>query len=641
MIYWRYLTAPGWPVFVAISLIFLLGSIFNLCVSGWIAFWTVGLIPCEPYHDSASALHFEVSREKISVSCYLTNIFFYSAILIVICVSYVLLCGLQWLLATLAAMHSSKVFHRQMVERLFQAPMSFFEATPMGRIINRASSDMLKMDFLLSVLVPVFGFYFFLLLVILFAITVFTPFFIFPMLIITALFYNLQSTYRATKREVQRLDSVKQSHVLARLGEGYQGALTIRAYGETNWFSAKMREAIDDNTRIHLVLIMTDKWLKARAGLITSLIILFVSLVDWIFFELWGDIVSVGTLAALTIVLTVQSSSYIDELFRQGAECESAMTGVERILSYADSIPQEAPRHQARDETLPAAWPVEGSLSFNDCVMSYRPELDPTLCHISFTIRAGEKVGIVGRTGAGKSSLLVALFRLVELAQGTIAIDGTDIAQLGLITLRSRLSIIPQDPVLYSGTVRYNLDPFEQHSDQELWDALELANMKSKIEKEPLQLLTAVSDGGSNFSGGERSLFALARCVLRQNKILVLDEATASVDLGTDALIQKAIRKRFATCTILTIAHRLHTIVDNDRILVMDGGKVAEFDTPANLLANPQGIFSEMVDALGPNESAKLRKIAKGELDFVASLETLEYENDNNNDEDAVRVPPQ
>uniref|UniRef100_A0A8C6ZEM8 ATP binding cassette subfamily C member 2 n=1 Tax=Nothoprocta perdicaria TaxID=30464 RepID=A0A8C6ZEM8_NOTPE len=246
----------------------------------------------------------------------------------------------------------------------------------------------------------------------------------------------------------------------------------------------------------------------------------------------------------------------------------------------------------------PRGWPSKGEIQFIDYKVRYRPELELVLQGITCDIRSTEKVGVVGRTGAGKSSLTNCLFRVLEAAGGKIVIDGLDISTIGLHDLRQNLTIIPQDPVLFSGTLRMNLDPFDQYSDEEVWKALELAHLKTYVQELPEKLLHRVSEGGENLSVGQRQLVCLARALLRKAKILILDEATAAVDLETDHLIQTTIRSEFANCTVLTIAHRLHTIMDSSRVMVLQAGRIMEFDSPEELLQR-EGIFSSMAKDAG------------------------------------------
>lgn len=297
-------------------------------------------------------------------------------------------------------------------------------------------------------------------------------------------------------------------------------------------------------------------------------------------------------------------------VLRLASLAENSLNAVERVGTYVDLTP-EAPQ-VIEDNRPPPGWPTEGEIKFEDVVLRYRPELPAVLHGVSFVVPPSDKVGIVGRTGAGKSSMLNALFRIVELERGRILVDGYDIAKFGVADLRKVLGIIPQSPVLFSGTIRFNLDPFNEHNDADLWEALERAHLKDVIRRNTLGLDAEVSEAGENFSVGQRQLLSLARALLRRAKILVLDEATAAVDVRTDALIQKTIREEFKTCTMLIIAHRLNTIIDCDRILLLESGRVVEYNTPERLLQNEESAFSKMVQSTGAANAQYLRSLVLG-----------------------------
>lgn len=297
---------------------------------------------------------------------------------------------------------------------------------------------------------------------------------------------------------------------------------------------------------------------------------------------------------------------------RQSAELENNMTSVERVVEYEDLKP-EGDFESKPNKKPPKDWPDEGKIVFNDLSLRYFPEkeADYVLRGLTLDIQPCEKVGIVGRTGAGKSSLINALFRL-SYNEGAIVIDRRDTNDLGLHDLRSKISIIPQEPVLFSGTMRYNLDPFDEYSDAKLWESLEEVKLKQVVADLPSGLSSKISEGGTNFSVGQRQLVCLARAILRENRILVMDEATANVDPQTDALIQNTIRNKFKDCTVLTIAHRLHTVMDSDKVLVMDAGRAVEFASPFELLTvSEKKVFHSMVKQTGDATFDVLLKVAQ------------------------------
>lgn len=300
--------------------------------------------------------------------------------------------------------------------------------------------------------------------------------------------------------------------------------------------------------------------------------------------------------AGLVMVNVFQTATFVPFVMNLKATLVAFINSLARNFEYTN-LQQEAPAIVECNRPSPD-WPQRGGIQFRNVSFRYRPELPLVLRGISVDIVGGERVGIVGRTGAGKSSLISTLLRLTELDGGNLIIDGVDISDIGLKDLRSAIAVIPQDPVLFQGTVRYNIDPFEQSSDSQVWLALEESNLKEKVTKDPLGLNMAVEADGDNFSVGEKQLICLARALLRKNKILLLDEATASVDVKTDHLIQNTIQSQFQGCTVLTIAHRLNTIINYDKVLVLDHGSLVQADSPAKLLEQP-GLFREMAEAAG------------------------------------------
>jgi len=298
-------------------------------------------------------------------------------------------------------------------------------------------------------------------------------------------------------------------------------------------------------------------------------------------------------LVGLSITYSLQLTSNLNWMVRMTTEVENAMVAAERTIEYTE-LPMEAP--PIMDYRPAHTWPHSGVIEFRDYSLRYRPNLPLVLDGINVVIKSNEKVGIVGRTGAGKSSLMLALFRIIEADSGSVIIDHEDISKIGLTDLRSKLAIIPQDPTLFTGTIRSNLDPFSQYSDLQLWEALSACGINKQIELMEKQLLADVVESGSNLSVGTRQLMCLGRAILKKSKILVMDEATASVDFETDSLIQLTIRKEFKNCTVLTIAHRIKTIMDSDRVMVLDKGKIIEFDSPEALM-NQKGTFYSLANS--------------------------------------------
>ncbi|KAJ6367635.1 hypothetical protein OIU78_000241 [Salix suchowensis] len=358
-------------------------------------------------------------------------------------------------------------------------------------------------------------------------------------------------------------------------------------------------KSMDNNIRFTLVNISSNHWITIRMVTLGGIMIWLVATFAVLGNGRTENHVEFASVMGLLLSYTLNITSLLSSVLRQASRAENSLNSVERVSTYID-LPSEAPA-TVETHRPPPAWPSSGSMKFRDVVLRYRPELPPVLHGLSFEVSPSEKLGIVGRTGAGKSSMLNALFRIVELERGEITIDGCDVAKFGLTDLRKVLSIIPQSPILFSGTVRFNLDPFSEHNDADLWEALERAHLKDAIRNNSFGLDAEVFEGGENFSVGQRQLLSLARALLRRSKILVLDEATASVDVRTDALIQKTIREEFRSCTMLVIAHRLNTIIDCDRILVLEAGQVLEHGTPEELLLPNEGsTFSRMVQSTGP-----------------------------------------
>ncbi|XP_038051020.1 multidrug resistance-associated protein 5-like [Patiria miniata] len=490
-------------------------------------------------------------------------------------------------------LRASSNLHKKVFKKVVLSPMSFFDTTPLGRILNRFSKDLDELDVTLPFTINPFVNNSLLILFSLLTVTFVFPHLLIGLVIIFLIFFLLNFFFRHGVRELKKFDNLARSPWFSHITTTVQSLPTIHAYGKQREFIQRFHVQLDDSTNVLILFYLTNRWLAIRFDFITILLTGATALLV---------VLTHGSIPAATAGLAI---SYANQLIgisqytvRLAAELNARFTSVERINYYIENLQQEAPR-TIKSTKPPSSWPSEGRITVRNLKMRYRQNLPLVLRGLSFEIRPREKVGIVGRTGSGKSSLGVALYRLVEKAYGSIMIDGTDIGQIGLYDLRSKLSIIPQDPVLFIGTIRYNLDPTGQFNDEEVWKALEKTYMKETISGLDQQLEAPVVENGENFSVGERQLLCMARALLRNSKILILDEATAAIDTETDSLVQQTIRQAFTDCTILTIAHRLNTILDSDRILVLSDGRLVEFDTPSKLLANPASYFSAMMAAMG------------------------------------------
>ncbi|XP_064537336.1 multidrug resistance-associated protein 1 isoform X5 [Drosophila montana] len=477
--------------------------------------------------------------------------------------------------------------HAQLLSSVLHWPMELFETTPQGRILNRFSKDIHVVDATLPMLLRVVLFCAIAVLATIVVISISTPIFLAVIVPIAFIYYFAQRFYVATSRQLMRLESVSRSPIYSHFGETVTGASTIRAYTVQDRFIDESDNKVDKNQVCKYPSLIANRWLAVRLEMVGNLIILFASL-----FAVLGGQTNPG-LVGLSVSYALQVTQTLNWLVRMSSDIETNIVSVERIKEYGETK-QEAAWELDEDKKKPKNWPEDGRVEFKDFQVRYREGLELVLRGVSFNINGGEKVGIVGRTGAGKSSLTLALFRIIESAGGKILIDGIDIATMGLHMLRSRLTIIPQDPVLFSGSLRSNLDPFEVKTDDELWKALELSHLKAFAKSLTAGLNHEISEGGENLSVGQRQLVCLARALLRKTKVLVLDEATAAVDLETDDLIQKTIRSEFRECTVLTIAHRLNTILDSDKVIVLDKGQITEFAAPNALLADPKSAFYSM-----------------------------------------------
>uniref|UniRef100_A0AAX7TC93 ATP-binding cassette, sub-family C (CFTR/MRP), member 3 n=1 Tax=Astatotilapia calliptera TaxID=8154 RepID=A0AAX7TC93_ASTCA len=486
---------------------------------------------------------------------------------------------------------AAKKLHFNLLTNKFHTPQSFFDTTPIGRIINRFSKDIYVIDEALPSTVLMFLGTFFVSLSTILVIVSSTPIFAVVIVPLAVIYVFVQRFYVATSRQLKRLESVSRSPIYSHFSETITGCSVIRAYGRHSAFVLMSDIKVDENQKSYYPGIVSNRWLGVRIEFIGNCIVLFAGL-----FAVTGkDSLSPG-LVGLSVSYALQVTMSLNWMVRMTSELENNIVAVERVKEYSETK-TEAP-WEVEDKKPPPEWPMQGNVEFNDYSVRYREGLDLVLKDITLRVKGGEKIGIVGRTGAGKSSMTLCLFRLLEAAGGEITIDNVKISEIGLHDLRSKLTIIPQEPVLFSGTLRMNLDPFEKYSDEEVWKALEHSHLHKFVSNQAAKLDLECSEGGENLSVGQRQLVCLARALLRKTRILILDEATAAIDLETDDLIQSTIRTQFEDCTVFTIAHRLNTIMDYTRVLVLDKGRIAEFDTPTNLISK-RGIFYGMAKDAG------------------------------------------
>ncbi|EFA78278.1 ABC transporter C family protein [Heterostelium album PN500] len=501
---------------------------------------------------------------------------------------YIILLTIRYFSLGSFTLYAAAELHDKLLASIMQAPTLFFDQNPTGRILNRFSKDISDID--LSILeslsdIMYNGTSVFVSICIMVFIN---PIMVVPLAVLSVLYYFVQIIYRNTSRELKRMESISRSPIFSSVGESYSGLVTIRSFKQQQRFINQIHTQIDVNQRLYFYSYACHRWMGTRLELIASTAVFFSSL-----FSIYSSASNPG-LAGLAVTSALGMTGFLNRLVRQYTTLEVKMNSVERVNAYTQ-IQSEGDRHSLTNPP-PPSWPEKGQIEFRDAEVRYRPDMDPSLMDFNATLESCEKIGIVGRTGAGKSTIGVALFRMVNLSKGRILIDGIDIGKIGLYELRSKLAVIPQDPFIFSGTIRANIDPFHERSDSQIWDALEKVQLKSVVSSMPFGLSTEMQQGGE-LSVGQRQLLCLCRALLRNSKIVLMDEATASLDYETDAIIKKTIKDNFSNSTVLTIAHRLDTIYDSNRILVVDKGRLAEFDTPTALTNNPESRYTQLLRA--------------------------------------------
>ena len=592
--YLRYFKfGSNYVLIVLIVGLLVLGEASRLLTDWWLAYWT------------------NKTHSQDEPNLFLAVFVF----LVVVTISVSLARSALFLLSCVRA--SENVFST-MVKSVFRSPMQFFQTNPHGRLMNRFSKDINLLDEILPRTIfdfvqsasMVFG------TIVISAIVL--PYVLFLLPFLTVIFYYLHRYFVKSVRQVKRLESITRSPIYAEVPSTLEGLSVIRAFKAESRFEQHFTDILNRNTRVSFAFLSANRWVGFRLDLLaaTYLAIIVVAMVP-----LRHIVPLTPGNVGLMLSYLLQSIRNLQWTVRQSAEVETLMVSAERVLQYVD-LPSEAA--DETDVKPRPNWPEHGDVSINDMSLTYptsqpnEKPAEPVLKNINIHFDAGLKIGVVGRTGAGKSSLLQALFRIVEPSpSGSIVIDGTNTSQLGLRDLRSRISIIPQEPFCFKGTLRFNLDPFSAYSDEQLWRVLEAVELKETVAAIDERLEAPVTENGSNWSVGERQLICLARAMLRRSKVIVMDEATSSVDIRTDQLIQKAIRTKdglFSDATVITIAHRLNTVIDYDRILVLDYGCIVEYGEPRVLLNKKIGDsdawFARMVNEMGDEAKQALIVIA-------------------------------
>ncbi|NXE76012.1 MRP3 protein, partial [Cochlearius cochlearius] len=568
-VFWQYMKAVSPVISLAICFLYCCQNAAAIGANVWLSDWTNEPVINGTQHNTAM---------RIGVYAALGLL---QGLIVLIC-SFTLAMG---------GINAARTLHAALLENKFHTPQSFYDTTPTGRIINRFSKDIYVIDEVIPPTILMFLGTFFTSLSTMIVIIASTPLFAVVIVPLAILYFFVQRFYVATSRQLKRLESVSRSPIYSHFSETVSGASVIRAYRRVKSFVDISDLKVDENQKSYYPGIVSNRWLGVRVEFVGNCIVLFAAL-----FAVIGKNSLNAGLVGLSVSYALQVTLSLNWMVRMTSELETNIVAVERIKEYSETE-TEAP-WVIEGKSPPEDWPSKGELEFVNYSVRYRKGLDLVLKGLNLKVHGGEKIGIVGRTGAGKSSMTLCLFRILEAVKGEIKIDGVKISEIGLHDLRSRLTIIPQDPVLFSGTLRMNLDPFNKYTDEEIWKALELSHLKRFVSSQPSMLDYECSEGGENLSVGQRQLVCLARALLRKTRILILDEATAAIDLETDDLIQATIRTQFEDCTVLTIAHRLNTIMDYTRVLVLDNGTIAEFDTPASLIAS-KGIFYSMAKDAG------------------------------------------
>ncbi|XP_039392197.1 ATP-binding cassette sub-family C member 8 isoform X3 [Mauremys reevesii] len=578
----KYLSSAGILLLPLLVLSQLLKHTVMVAIDYWLAKWTSDVISAKS----------DLVQKNCSV-CQEYNHSRYSRVFSILCCLGIILCLVTSIAVEWTGLKVAKKLHYCLLNKIILAPMRFFETTPLGSILNRFSADCNTIDQHIPATLECLSRSTLLCVSALAVISYVTPMFLIALLPLAIICYFIQKYFRVASRDLQQLDDSTQLPLLCHFSETVEGLTTIRAFRYEGRFRQKLLEYTDSNNIASLFLTAANRWLEVRMEYIGACVVLIAavtSITKSLYNQLSSGLVGLGLTYALMV------SNYLNWMVRNLADMEIQLGAVKRINGL---LKTEAENYEGllSPSQIPQNWPDRGEIQIQNLSVRYDSNLKPVLKHVSAHISPGQKIGICGRTGSGKSSFSLAFFRMVDTFEGRIIIDGIDIAKLPLQTLRSRLSIILQDPILFSGTIRFNLDPEKKCTDSMLWEALEIAQLKHVVKALPGGLDAIVTEGGENFSQGQRQLFCLARAFVRKTSIFIMDEATASIDMATENILQKVVMTAFADRTVVTIAHRVHTILNADLVIVMKRGVILEYDKPEVLLEQEDSVFASFVQA--------------------------------------------
>uniref|UniRef100_A0A673IIN6 ATP-binding cassette sub-family C member 9-like n=1 Tax=Sinocyclocheilus rhinocerous TaxID=307959 RepID=A0A673IIN6_9TELE len=571
----RYLSSGGFlMVFLMVSSKLAKHSVM-VAIDYWLAAWTSS----NPHNQSLVTCH----------CCFLFEMSFILYILVILKLSFlaIALCLITSLTVEFLGVAAATNLHHNLLNKIIHAPIRFFDVTPLGQILNRFSADTNIIDQHIPPTLESLTRSTLLCLSAIGVIAFVTPAFLIALVPLAVAFYFIQKYFRVASKDLQDLDDSTQLPLLCHFSETAEGLTTIRAFRHEARFKQRMLELTDTNNTAYLFLSAANRWLEVRTDYLGAVIVLTAAVA-----AIWSTSQSGLVGLGLTYALTV--TNYLNWVVRNLADLEVQMAAVKKVNSFLST---ESENYEGSMDVsqVPEDWPQHGEIKIHDLCVRYDTMLKPVLKHVNAHINPGQKVGICGRTGSGKSSLSLAFFNMVDVFEGKIVIDGIDICKLPLQTLRSRLSIILQDPVLFSGSIRLNLDPERTCTDDRLWEALEIAQLKNIVKALPGGLDAVVTEGGENFSVGQRQLFCLARAFVRKSSILIMDEATASIDMATENILQKVVMTAFADRTVVTIAHLVSSILEAEQVLVFSSGTLVECDSAPNLLAQENSLFSILV----------------------------------------------